>query len=283
MWLWHYMENPSRGFFDAQAHHPAITKAQVKHCDVVTAFSAHHLSGCFRKHCWPSDTNQRKPLWLSDILCITLPPNRHTHTHTLEELTFRIALQVGKISNRASLHIADNVHTSFVWREWFLLSHWQACLFCPRDSGDSEAPSCTTRASSAPVTASWLTAYIYLSFSPFCVSHCLSTILTPPATPPPCLFFLPLQISQTSLLQTTNFQIHSIWKHMTTNCNIPVWQVTRIRYAVLFLMSKTGLFVWPIEKSDKTTELNPIFARADVRSSNNNVHRWTKTDMCIFQ
>lgn len=140
MWLWHYMENPSRGFFDAQAHHPAITKAQVKHCDVVTAFSAHHLSGCFRKHCWPSDTNQRKPLWLSDILCITLPPNRHTHTHTLEELTFRIALQVGKISNRASLHIADNVHTSFVWREWFLLSHWQACLFCPETPGTVKHP-----------------------------------------------------------------------------------------------------------------------------------------------
>lgn len=273
MWLWHYTENPSRGFFDAQAHHPAITKAQVKHCDVVTAFSAHHLSGCFRKHCWPSDTNQRKHLWLSDILCITLPLNRHTHTHTLEELTFRIALQVGKISNRAYLHIADNVHTSFVWREWFLLSHWQACLFCPETPGTVKHPAVQlvlhlllSQLAGWPPTS--------ISLSPlFCVSHCLSTLLTPPATPPPCLFFLPLQISQTSLLQTTNFQIHSIWKHMTTNCNIPVWQVTRIWYAVLFLMSKTGLFVWPIEKSDKTTELNPIFARADVRSSNNNVHR----------
>lgn len=85
----------------------------------------------FNKTLWTSDpvgTNHSKHLWLS-----------YPH-HLLEELTFRIALQVGKISNVAYLHKADSVHTSFVWREWFPLGYWQTCLCCPETLGMVKHP-----------------------------------------------------------------------------------------------------------------------------------------------
>lgn len=47
------------------------------------------------------------------------PPPAHPATRPRGEVTFWIAPQVGKISNGAYLHMADSVHTSFVWREWF--------------------------------------------------------------------------------------------------------------------------------------------------------------------
>lgn len=86
----------------------------------------------------------------------------NTHTHPEEEVTFWIALQVGKISNWAYLHMADRVHTSFVWREWFPPGPLAGLSLLLWDPGDREAPSCTSCGSSAPVTASWLTAHISL-------------------------------------------------------------------------------------------------------------------------
>ena len=67
----------------------------------------------------------------------------------LGEVTFWIALQVGKISNGACLHMAASVHTSFVWGERFPPGRLAGLSLPLWGPGDEEAPSCTTCGSCA--------------------------------------------------------------------------------------------------------------------------------------
>lgn len=63
----------------------------------------------------------------------------------LEALTFWIASQVGKISNEAHLHLADSVHTPFVWREWFPPGLLAGPLCCSETPGTRKHPAANLR------------------------------------------------------------------------------------------------------------------------------------------
>lgn len=86
------------------------------------------------------------------------PPPSHPASRARGEVTFWIAPQVGKISNGAYLHMADSVHTSFVWREWFPTGPLAGLSRLHPHSGDGtgvgggRAPSCTT---GVTATAGW--------------------------------------------------------------------------------------------------------------------------------
>lgn len=122
----------------------------------------------------------------------------------LEALTFWIASQVGKISNEAHLHLADSVHTPFVWREWFPPGLLAGPLCCSRlqGRGSTQLQTCV---SPAHVTASWLTThatrFLVLSL------HSPAIYTRSPATV--CVFFFP-QLHPSWSPHTISFKAHLI-------------------------------------------------------------------------
>lgn len=171
------------------------------------------------------------PLPFFLLFCKTLT-NNPTDRKKLKppvEVTFRFtfATRVGKISKEVYLHVADIVHTSFDWEEWFPKGHWQSWLFCPETPGMLEAPSCTTHAWSASVTTSWLTAHIYLHL---CV---LWTPITPPGLP--------------SSFQSVYFRFHkchnqhksywNIYSECKRQHTVAWWQISWIHCMIIWSLS----------------------------------------------
>lgn len=162
------------------------------------ALHTYQLSGCFTKHCWLA-TQQAQ---------IT--------ENTCGSLTFFASSPPsggGDISNCTTgredikwgyLHMADSVHTSFVWREWFPQGCWQACLCCSETLGTVKHPAVQpvvhlplSQLAGWPPTSLSLSPYLALSLNPLYLYY-----------PPPFPLSLLLRITYSSLLHTINFQVH---------------------------------------------------------------------------
>lgn len=87
--------------------------------------------------------------------------NTWGYLHPLEAVTFWIASQVGKISNGVHLHMADSVHTPFVWREWFPPRLLADPSQRPQGRGSTQLLNLRF---TCCVTASWLTTHVTLWF-----------------------------------------------------------------------------------------------------------------------